>query len=321
MTTDLISKQITPSDIFVPNGLDSVLIGVQAKVDDFNSQDLDIENKKDRGKIRTFAMDVAKSKTFIDKARIKFVKDKKAALKIIDQEGKRFRDKMDEIKVSVRKPLTEWEDAEKARIADEERLKEVGSDHAEALEMHDLFLREEKMKKQQAEMEAKQKELDRQAEKQRLEKERIEREERIKKEAEEKAKRDAETARLEAERKLEEEKNRRIREAEQAEEKRLADIQAEKDRIEKEKQAEINRIKKEQADKERIEQEKKEAEEAEKERLKKIAEKKAANVRHQKSVNNKILKALVKIGVSEDLSKSVISETVKGNVPGLSVNY
>jgi hypothetical protein len=141
MTTELVPKQITPSEIFVPNGLDVILKGVKKKVDDFNSEDLDIEDKKDRGKIRTFAANVAKSKTFIDKARIKYVKDKKAALKVIDNEGKRFRDSMDEIKLSVRKPLTDWEDAEKERIAEEERLKEMELLHSEAIQMHELFKR------------------------------------------------------------------------------------------------------------------------------------------------------------------------------------
>jgi hypothetical protein len=321
MTTELVPKQITPSEIFVPNGLDVILTGVQKKVAEFNSQELDTENKKDRDKIRSFASNVAKSKTFIDKARIVFVKEKKEALKIIDTEAKRFRDTMDEIKTTVRKPLTDWEDAEKERIEAAKILEQFNVDHEEALGMHDLFKREEAMKKQQAEMEAKQAELARIAEEQRLEKERLEREEQIKKEAAEQAKLEAENARLEAERKLEEEKNRRIREAEQAEKKRLADIQAEKDRAEeakkqaeKEKQAAIDKLKREQAEKEQAEYE-------ERMRIEAAEAKKAANKKHMKSVNNKIVKFLSRWDICEEASKEIVTAIVKNEIPELTVNY
>lgn len=328
MTTELVPKQIKPSEIFVPKGLDVILNGVNAKVKEFNSQDLNIDDKKDRDKIRSFSSDVAKSKTFIDKARIVFVRERKDELKVIDTEAKRFRDKMDEIKTEVRKPLTDWEDVEKEQIEKEEREQEMIDWHTEALGMHDLFKREEAMKKQQAEMDAKQAEFDRIAKEQKLEKERLEREEKLKKEAAEQAEKQAEIDRLEAERKLEEEKNRRIREAEEAKKKRVAEKeQAEKekqdaiDKLEREKQEEIDQMKRDQEEKDEKERKRIADEKAETDRLQKIEDERQADVDHRKKVNNNIVKCLGKFKIDKNVSEDIVKSIVKNEIPGLSVNY
>lgn len=328
MTTELISKIITPEELFVPKGLDVILAGVKAKVDIFNKTKFDLNEKKDQDKIRSFAHNVAKSKKFVENTKIEYVRDKKLAIKVIDAESKRFCDSMDEIKTTVRKPLTDWEDAEKEQIEEEERLKQINIEHEEALQMHDLFKREEAMKFQQAEMDAKQKELDRIAGEQRLEKERIEREEQIKKESAEKSKRDAETARLKAETKLEEEKNRRVREAELAEEKRLNDIEAEKDRSrearkqeERENQRKIDQIKRRQEEKDRIEAKRIADEKAETDRLQKIEDARQADTEHRKKINQGIVKCLVNMKIDTRIAESVVKVAVMGQIPGLSVNY
>ena len=51
------------------------------------------------------------------------------------------------------------------------------------------------------------------------------------------------------------------------------------------------------------------------------AEKKAANVQHQKDVNNNAVAALVNIGITAEIAKSVITAIAKGNVPDVTINY
>jgi len=64
---------------------------------------------------------VAKSKTYLDGIGKDYVAELKAIPKAVDAERKRMRDTLDDLKETVRKPLTEWEEAENARVMRHER--------------------------------------------------------------------------------------------------------------------------------------------------------------------------------------------------------
>ena len=307
---DLIPRTITPSEIFVPKGLDPIIAGVRNEVEKFNPKSLDMEKKKERDKLRSFSADIARSKTFVDEKRKLFVKDKKAELKIIDQECKSFRDTMDQIKIETREPLTAWEDAEKLRVENERQLEIFNMDYVEALGMDDLFNREKAMALKEAEMARVEEEKRQKEEAERLAKEQAERDERLKKEAIEKAELEAK-AKIAFEKGEKERVEREAKEAaEKAERDKIAAIQKAKDDA----KAEAQRKEQQRLDRERAEENKRQEE-------KRIADKKAANKRHQAHINNSILAAFEIIGIKKSDGKSIIIAIVRGEIPELKILY
>ncbi len=61
---------------------------------------------------------VAKSKVYLDGLGKDLVSGIKAQAKVIDKERRGMRERLDMLKAEVRAPLTQWEDAEKARISE-----------------------------------------------------------------------------------------------------------------------------------------------------------------------------------------------------------
>ena len=126
MTTELARiESITPAELFKPGTLDPILERIRAEVRR-EAACLDISTEANRKAIASLAYKVKKSKTFVDGQRVKLVSDEKARLKIIDREGGRLWDAFEELEKEVRKPLTDWENAEKERVANHEAaLKEL----------------------------------------------------------------------------------------------------------------------------------------------------------------------------------------------------
>lgn len=312
MTTELISRNITSVQLFSENGLDPVLDRIKSEIDNFKP---DTSTGKGRKEIASLAYKIAQSKTFIEKAGKELVSGIKSKAKLIDAERKRSRDTLDEWKEEVRKPLTEWEAAE-AKKKELERLQiKKDMDHEEALGMDDLFNREAKVKRKEAELVKQEEERLAKEKAEQEEKERLENEARIKKEAEEKAKKDAED-KIKFER---EEKERIEREALEAKE------QSELDRIAAEKKAKADQeaaVKKAQDDADAKIKAEKEAEGRRIAEVNRIAEKKAANTRHQASVNNKIKTCLMTIkGIDETIARDIIIAIAKGEIDFLKILY
>ena len=69
----------------------------------------DLEKPKGRQRIASLAAKVASSKTTIDGFGKELVSGWKEKAKAVDQRRKMARDRLDELKVRVRAPLTEWE--------------------------------------------------------------------------------------------------------------------------------------------------------------------------------------------------------------------
>lgn len=96
------------------NGLEPYLQQIRAEIDAFVP---DISSRKGREAIASIAYKVARSKTALDNVGKELVAELKEVPKKIDAERKRMRDLLDVWQAEVRRPLTEWEEAEEARKA------------------------------------------------------------------------------------------------------------------------------------------------------------------------------------------------------------
>ena len=118
---------IQPTDVrafFVESkNLDSILTEIETLATKF---DPDVSTTKGRKLIGSQAYAVARTKTFIDGLGKELVDAEKEIPKRIDATRKKVRDFCDELQARVRKPLTDFENAEKARVsALDQRLNEI----------------------------------------------------------------------------------------------------------------------------------------------------------------------------------------------------
>lgn len=259
----------------------------------------DVSTKKGRDAIASMAHKVARSKTYIDNAGKDLVAELKALPKQIDESRRIVRERLDALKDEVRRPLTEWE-AEQERIKAEEAMNAL---HAEALEINEEFNLQ-----RAAQLEADHelallmnKDIDRDREEQRrlAEQAQRERDERLKQEAAEQARRDAEAkhkAEIEAAARREAEQKAR---AELAEREKAAAVEAE-------------RLKARQAEEKRLAEEKRVADEA---------AARAANIAHQKRINNEAKDDFVKGGIPEEFARKAVELLAKRQVRNSSINY
>lgn len=334
------------------NGLDPYLAWVREEIDAFSA---DVSTNKGRKEIASMAFKVAKCKTALDGLGKDLVTELKEKPKKVDAERKRMRDLLDQWKDEVRQPLTEWEQAEAARVeAIKGRLNDFDApttdldgktypsaqlravlEFIESIaidESWEEFTSEAARAKDSAitrfrgaiaaaeKYEAEQAEL----EKLRAEaaaREQADREARIAQEAKERAEAEARAKHEAAERQAKEAAERREREYREAQQA----AQAEAQRREQEHAAAIARA----------EQEKKAAEqraidaanrerariEAQQAAEKAEAARKAANKEHRRKINIEVLEDLLAAGFTEDQSKAFIEVVVRGNIRHTSINY
>lgn len=79
--------------------------------------DVDGTTSKGRDKLKSVAYSVAKAKTAIDGTGKELVAEAKAKIKIVDDNRKAVRDELDALRDEIRRPVTEWEEAQKAEQA------------------------------------------------------------------------------------------------------------------------------------------------------------------------------------------------------------
>lgn len=307
----------------------------------------DVSTRKGRDAIASMAHKVARSKTYIDNAGKDLVAELKALPKQIDESRRIVRERLDALKDEVRKPLTDWENAESARkdalqqrLADLRSLADVIDGVGSYLPSVEIQQRIESAKAvaldeswQEAAAEAgvakdatiqqlesalivaKQREHEA-AELERLRKEaeekaRLEREENIRREAAERARRDAEAkhkAEIEAAARREAEEKAR---AELAERQR---IEAEQ-RAEREKAAavEAERLKAKQAEEKRL---------AEQKRIADEQAKREADVKHRKTVGTNIVNALTShTSITREQAIEVLTALKDDLIPCAKIHY
>lgn len=306
-----------------PDHIESILQQVEKEVNSFVP---DVSTKKGRDAIASLGLKVAKTKTYLDGLGKDLATEYKEVPKKIDASRKTVRDRLDALKEKVLLPKLEYE-AEQERIAAEaayaamwqeahemdasitaERADKlaarIAADHEMALLMNDAFDRAQ---------------ADKKAEDERLQKEH---DDRIAAEAVAKVKRDADLA------------------AEQAERDRVAlAVKAEQDKkdaiakAEREKQDAIAAEKlKAQQEAERVQREAKQKEDARLAEEKRIADEaaaRAANIEHQKTINNQVIDILTKAGISPECAKECViaiarnqnHAVVLGITPPVQINY
>ncbi len=298
--------------------------------DFFNSQDIetclkaieedainfvgDTSTAKGRKSIVAKAASVASAKVIIDTVGKKLNEDRKKLTDIVNADRKKARDFLDDLKLKVRKPVTEWEEAEEARTQAERDAIEYEIDWEAALSEDDLFNRQREVEHKEAELKEQE---EARVEKERIEqeeKERVEYEKRIAQEAKERAEREAQEA-IEAEKqRVVDEQNRAKEAAEKAERDKKEAIE----RAEREKQEAIENAKAE--EKKRAEK----AKEEEEERVateKRKAEIKARHHAHQKKINREALGSFVENGIKEVQAKEIITMIAHKKINHITLNY
>lgn len=308
----VVIEQATALDLFTaPEKVNQMLEHIKSLAEEERKElDSDLSVVKNRKAFASLAYKVTQTKTAIDKAGKLVVDDLKELPKKVDAARKLFRDELDSLSDGIRKPLTEWEEQEKAREEAEALKKQIEVDHEEALQMNELFdlrkaeeerkriAREEEMKRQaaeQARLEAERKaqqEIEAAVRREREAKEAAERAEREKQEAIQRAEQAAKEAKEKAERDAKEAQERAERE------KQLA-IEAERKKAQEAEQARL------------AEEERKRQEEA----------KRQADKEHRRKYNQETLQALVSNGFDEKLATEFIKLVASKQIPHMTMNY
>ena len=317
----------------------------------------DVSTRKGRDAIASMAHKVARSKTYIDNAGKDLVAELKALPKQIDESRRVVRERLDALKDEVRKPLTDWENAESARKeALQQRLTDLRAiadvidsagnylpsveiqrriESAKAVALDDSWeevateagvTKDATIQQLEAALTvAKQREHEA-AELERLRKEaeekaRQEREENIRREAAEQARRDAEQkAKTELEAAARREAEEKAR-AELAERQRIeAEQRAAREKQEAEARAE--REKEEAVAAERRRQEEAEsARLAEEQRKAEEEARRAADKEHRRTVNRRVYADLIANGIPEEFAQKAVLAIAGGKVQDAHIKY
>ncbi len=354
-STDLaVMKPLTAAIVFAPGGVDAILEKITAEV---RSVKTDISTPSGRQVVASLAYKVARSKTALDEMGKELVADWKKRSGAVDAERRTIRDKLDALKDEVRKPLNDWENADKLRIEAHEKavldiqaLLDFGGQEASAAQLQErIDILAARPTRQWEEFHQRANEAvasvtasltatrdmatKREAERAELERLRAEQIAREQKERDDRiAAEAAEKARLAAEAK-----------ARQEAEEVAARAEVERRRVEQEKADAIARAEKAEADKRaaaaKAEDDKRiAAEAAERDRLaaienerRRVAEEKAvadaatakreADKKHRTKINNEALAALILLGLTDDQGKAVVAAIARGEVPHVKISY
>ena len=346
-------ETLTPAVVFAPGGVDSIISKLEA---DVRSVKTDISTEAGRKAVASLAYKVARSKTALDEMGKELVSDLKSQAGKIDAERRTIRDRLDALRDEVRKPLDDFENAEKERVEGHEAILAVIlaacdgiSDASSAAirskmdEVRDLSQRDwqefatratattdtvrktlEAALAKATKREADAAELVRLRAEQ-LAREQADREAKIAAEAAERAKAEAETkARREAE---------QAAAAAEAERKRVeqlaADAQARAEKAETDKKAAVAKAAKDAKDAaEAAERNRLASIEAERKRVADAAAKEAAekarreaDKAHRAKFNNEALAALQSIGAEKELGMKILAAIARGEVPHVSISY
>lgn len=339
-----------------PQGIQSIINNIKSQVDEqIDGVIWDFTKEKDRKLVASLAYKVGRSKTAIDAEGKKLKEQYTVFTKAIDADRKLAREQLEAEQERIRKPLDEWEQAEKDRVekhkADIEKIQDythpaviqdmTASRIAEQIRMLDVweicplfeeFEQQAKLAKletlellrkalvEREKYEAEQAELER-LRLADLVRQQQERDAQIAREATEKAQREAEEkARFEAEKAQREKAESEQREARLLAEKEAAVLREEalkQKAIDDAKQAEIDKQQAIEAERMRIEIQL--ADQADAER--KAQEAREADKAHKKTICGEALKGLTDLGVDPELGKEILRAINKGLVPHVSIKF
>src|SRR5579872_5816596 len=104
---------LTAANLFGTGAVDALLAAIEK---DVRAEAFDAATEEGRDRIKSIAYKIARSKTTLDEIGKDHVAAIKAQSAKIDKERKALRDRLDALKDEVRKPVTEWEESEAARV-------------------------------------------------------------------------------------------------------------------------------------------------------------------------------------------------------------
>lgn len=133
--------------LFVKSEVTDEIIGkIEEEVKNFVP---DLSTASSRKEIASFAYKIAQTKSKLDDIGKSLTEQEKKKIKLIDDERKRLRDRLDELKTEARRPLTEWEQAEEEKARKLQELKDsvinckpTLDDTIDALKNKYLFLKD-----------------------------------------------------------------------------------------------------------------------------------------------------------------------------------
>lgn len=337
MTNEIsVIDKINAVEVFKDGGARKILDAIRNEV---SGEVPDVTTKKGRDRIASLAYKVAKSKTALDSAGKSLADQLNAQLKPINSERKIIRDELDKLKDEVRKPLTDYENAETERVSSiKTRIQwfadiciidgdDIGisssrlSERLASVSLVDIddsfqeFKSDAVLAKNSAtefltltiarteKLEAEKAELER-LRKESEEREKAEREKQIAEEAAAKAVSEAQEAAAKEKARHEQ----LIKEAAEREEKMKQDaIQAKVDSDAAIERARLQEVARQVAEKEQAERERAARE---------------ADIENQRAVNNSAVSSLISVsGITEDQAKQIVSAIAKGLVNRVSISY
>jgi len=121
-TALVVAEKLDVAVLFTGDGMDRILKEIETKA---MAHVPDISTDTGRDDIKSLAHKVARSKTLIDDLGKDTVSEWKKKAKAIDEHRKTARDFLDNLKVKVRQPLTDWEAIEAEKKAEEDARQKV----------------------------------------------------------------------------------------------------------------------------------------------------------------------------------------------------
>ena len=349
-STSLVLADVTAIQVYTDGGMFEIIAQIRAEVFGLVPN---LTTAKGRKAIASMAAKVARSKTRIDALGKDLTADIAAQKAVIDIDRREMRDALDELRDEVRRPLTEWEDAEKKRIADIEyeislfgeivdchpattpdrwreivleieatqidgRFSEFAADAATAKDSALALARAGLITAEAADRA----EAERKAEAKRLQ---AEREQRLQAEAAASAKREAEEY---AARKAEQVKQAAVAERQRVEQERLDAERREHEAKDRAARAEANAQR--QADEaaarakqqaEQAEQARREAEAATARQQADAEAARAADVDHRRTINREAMACILATGLSDAQSIKILTAIIRGEIPHVEIKY
>src|SRR4051794_4598474 len=114
LSTDLtVLQSYSPAMLFAPGQIDKVLAAIEAEA---RKLEPDVSTPRGRTEIRAMASKVTRSKTLLDDAGKALTEDWRKRTSAVNADRRIIRDRLENLAAAVRRPLTDFENAEKARV-------------------------------------------------------------------------------------------------------------------------------------------------------------------------------------------------------------
>jgi hypothetical protein len=122
-TTELAIPEIkNPGDLFVPRGLDPLYESIAARAKE-EAEKLDVFMPAGLKGLGSIAYGISRYKVYVDDKGKEYKAELMKRIEPIDEERRRIRARFDALRDEIRAPLTAWEEADKARVAEHERAR------------------------------------------------------------------------------------------------------------------------------------------------------------------------------------------------------